>query len=85
MASAMKKAVERFFRLSHVDPVEGVQDILQPEEVRRLVGEIKDAFELRKEERRPFELQWRLSQNFMNGNQYCDIIESTGEVADYPA
>ena len=85
MAGAIKKAIERFFRLSHIDPVDGVQDILQPEEVKRLVGEIKDAFELRKEERRPFELQWRLSQNFMNGNQYCDIIDSTGEVADFPA
>jgi len=84
LASAMKKAVERFFRLSHVDPMEGVQEILQPEEVKRLVGDIKAAFDERKEERRTFELQWRLNQNFVNGNQYCDIIEATGEVADYP-
>lgn len=85
MAGAMKRAVERFFRLSHVDPVEGIQEILQPEEVKRLVGDIKAEFDLRKEERRPFELQWRLNQNFVNGNQYCDIVEATGEVADYPA
>ena len=36
MAGAMKRAVERFFRLAHVDPVEGIQEILQPEEVKRL-------------------------------------------------
>lgn len=85
MASVMKRAVERFFRLSHVDPVEGIQEVLQPEEVKRLVGDIKAIFDERKEERRAFELQWRLNQNFVNGNQYCDIVESTGEVADYPA
>lgn len=85
MAGAMKRAVERFFRLSHVDPMEGVQEILQPEEVKRLVGDIKAAFDERKEERRSFELQWRLNQNFVNGNQYCDIVEATGEVADFPA
>lgn len=85
MASSIKRAVERFFRLSHVDPMEGVQEILQPEEVKRLVGDIKAAFDERKEERRSFELQWRLNQNFVNGNQYCDIVETTGEVADYPA
>ena len=49
MAGTMKRAVERFFRLSHVDPVEGVQEILQPEEAKRLVGEIKAAFDERKE------------------------------------
>ena len=47
MAGAMKRAVERFFRLSHVDPVEGIQEILQPEEVKRLVGDIKAEFDLR--------------------------------------
>lgn len=84
MASFLKQATERFFRLTHVDPVEGVKEILQPEEVKSLVANIRNEFEKRKEERRPFELQWRLSQNFLNGNQYCDIVESTGEVADYP-
>lgn len=85
MSSFMKKAAERFFRLSHIDPVQGIQKIIQPDEVTQLVGDIKTAFEKRKEERRPFELQWRLNQNFIAGNQYCDIVESTGEVADYPA
>lgn len=84
MAGAIKNAIGRFFRLSHVDPLEGVQEIMQPEEVKRLVGEIKASFELRREERRSFELQWRLNQNFIAGNQYCDIVESTGEVADFP-
>lgn len=85
MASVIKKAVERFFRLSHIDPVEGIREYLQSDEAMQLVGDIKAAFEKRKEERRPFELQWRLNQNFIAGNQYCDIVESTGEVADYPA
>ena len=85
MSSFMKKAAERFFRLSHIDPVEGVKQIQQPDEVMQLVSDIKAAFEKRKEERRPFELQWRLNQNFIAGNQYCDVVESTGEVADYPA
>lgn len=83
--SWLKDAKERFFRLSHIDPVEGVVEILQPEEVKSLVADIKAEFEKRKEDRRPFELQWRLNQNFIAGNQYCDILESTGEVVDYPA
>ena len=85
MAGFIQKAKERFFRLSHIDPVEGVKEILQPEEVKQLVGEIKAEFERRREERRAFELQWRLNQNFIAGHQYCDILETTGEVADYPA
>ena len=84
MSGFIEKARERFMRLSHIDPVEGVQEILQPDDVKALVSDIKASFEKRKEERRPFELQWRLNQNFIAGNQYCDILESTGEVADYP-
>lgn len=85
MSSFLRKATERFFRLSHVDPVEGIREYIQTDEAMQLVGDIKAAFEKRKEERRPFELQWRLNQNFIAGNQYCDILESTGEVADCPS
>ena len=85
MASSLKKARERFLRLSHVDPVEGIQEILQPDDIRQLVSDIKTEFDRRKEDRRPFELQWRLNQNFIAGNQYCDILLQTGEVVDYPA
>lgn len=85
MAITLKKRAEQFLRLSHIDPIEGIREILQPDDVKAFVGDIKAAFEKRREERRPFELQWRLNQNFIAGNQYCDILESTGEVADYPA
>lgn len=85
MAGKMQKARERFFRLSHVDPVEGIQEIIQPDDVSAFVDDIKTEFHRRQEERRPFELQWRLNQNFIAGNQYCDILETTGDVVDYPA
>lgn len=85
MPESLKKARERFTRLEHVDPTEGIQEILQPDDIKELVSAIKTEFERRKEDRRPFELQWRLNQNFIAGNQYCDILLQTGEVADYPA
>lgn len=46
------------------------------------MGEIKDEFERRKEERRPFYLQWLLNGNFIAGNQYCDIAQTTGELIE---
>jgi len=85
VASKLKETAKRFFRLSHIDPDIGIREILQDPDVEAFVGEVKAAFEKRKEERRPFELQWRLNQNFIAGNQYCDILESTGEVVDYPS
>jgi len=85
LAGKLQKARERFFRFSHVDPVEGIQEIIQPDDVSAFVDDIKTEFHRRQEERRPFELQWRLNQNFIAGNQYCDILETTGDVVDYPA
>lgn len=81
---SMKKLAGRFLRLSHLDPEVGVPQIVQPPEIQQLVEEIQAEFRRRQEERRPFELQWRLNQNFLNGNQYCDIFAETGEVTDYP-
>jgi hypothetical protein len=81
---AKKKLVERFLRLSHIDPEVGVPQIVQPPEIEQLVADIKAEFSRRQEERRPFELQWRLNQNFLNGNQYCDIFAEAGEVKDFP-
>lgn len=80
-----KKLVERFFRLKHLDPDMAPTQILQPEEVRALVDDIKGEFERRKEDRRSFELQWRLNQNFLAGNQYCDILTEVGEVVQQPS
>lgn len=85
MPESLKKTRERFTRLAHVDPVEGIKEILQPDDIKQLVSDIKTEFDRRKEDRRPFELQWRLNQNFIAGNQYCDILLQTGEVVDYPA
>ena len=55
----------------------------QSEEEVKLVSYIKDELERRKEDRRPFELQWRLNQNFLAGNQYCDIDAVLGDIMDY--
>lgn len=41
---------------------------------------VKNELERRQKERRPKELQWILNQNFLNGNQYCDINVYMGEV-----
>lgn len=38
-----------------------------------IIQAVKEELEKRKEERRPFELQWRLNANFMAGKQLCDI------------
>ena len=38
-----------------------------------IVRAVLEELEKRKEERRPFELQWRLNANFMAGKQLCEI------------
>jgi len=38
-----------------------------------IVAMIQKEFKRRQDERRPFELQWRLNQAFLEGNQYVDI------------
>ena len=38
-----------------------------------LIKEVHDDFETRRNERRSFETQWRLNNNFLIGNQYCGI------------
>lgn len=68
-------------RLLHVPDADEWQ-VAEPqgEEEAKLAKYILDEFERRKEERRPFELQWRLNQNFVAGNQYCDIDAVTGDL-----
>lgn len=75
----------RFLRLGLIDPEKGAPLIEQSEEMAALSAQIREEYERRREERRPFELQWRLNQNFLVGNQYCDILKETGELVDYPA
>ena len=81
----MKDAVKRFLRLPLVDPEVGYDRIVQSAEMMELAAEIQHKYEERREERRTFELQWRLNQNYLQGNQYCDILAETGELVDYPA
>ena len=54
----------------------------QAEERRRkkLCAMVREEFERRAVQRRPFELQWQLNMNFMLGNQYCDIAPLSGEL-----
>lgn len=54
----------------------------QGEAADALVKYIKDEYERRKEERRPHELQWRLNQNFLAGNQFCDIDAVMGDIVE---
>lgn len=66
-----------------ITPIEGqigeVHEILYKEQV---VSMVKNEFERRQTERLPFELQWRLNLNFLDGNQYCDINEYTKTIED---
>ena len=70
-------------RLVHVpddDEFEVLAD--QGEDIDKLIKYIKDEYERRKDERRPFELQWRLNQNFLAGNQFCDIDAVMGDIVE---
>ena len=66
-------------------PGQGAGSGYQGEELQELAEEIRREYERRREERREIELGWRLNQNFLMGNQYCDIVYETGEVIDRPA
>ena len=63
---------------------EAMPAVQQDEDLQALAGEIQREYERRREERRMIELGWRLNQNFLMGNQYCDIIQETGELIDSP-
>ena len=79
--SIFKKLMKRF---SYVpDDEEAIILPEQSEEAEKLVQYIQQEWERRKDERRPFENQWMLNQNFLAGNQYCDIDAVMGEVVDY--
>lgn len=58
------------------------EQVVQSEELAQLSSEIRREYERRREERRAIELGWRLNQNFLAGNQYCDILHETGELID---
>jgi hypothetical protein len=53
-------------------------DFLKPKSKEQRYNEdladfVNDEYQRRQTERQPFELQWRLNQEFLNGNQYLDI------------
>jgi hypothetical protein len=58
------------------------------EQGRRFNEELADfvnkELERRRTERKPYELQWRLNMEFLNGNQYLDIDSETMTIMDVP-
>lgn len=61
---------------------ETAPQIRQDEALRTLAEEIRKEYERRREERREAELNWRLNQNFLLGNQYCDVLPETGDLIE---
>ncbi len=49
-----------------------------------LVRFVEDEFRRRQEERRPFELQWRLNIAFIEGHQYVDVNAAAGILEEVP-
>lgn len=47
-----------------------------------IVADVRKDYERRREDRKPLELQWQLNMNFVNGNQYMQIMP-TGEVEEF--
>jgi len=50
----------------------------------QLISFVKEEFDKRQEERTPYELRWILTQNFIRGNQYCDINEASNTIVQQP-
>ncbi len=55
---------------------------VKDKEIKLLVEEIQEDFENRQKERKSFEAQWQLNNNFLIGNQYC-FISLLNNVEDY--
>lgn len=49
-----------------------------------IVEFVQAEYERRKSERLPFELQWRLNTEFLNGNQYLDIDPTSVSIQEIP-
>lgn len=47
-----------------------------------IVDSVRRDYEKRREDRKPLELQWQLNMNFVNGNQYTQIMP-TGEIGEF--
>ena len=62
---SIAEKVKRFLRFELVDPEQGIPMVVQEPEIVALRNEIRHEYERRREERRFFELQWRMNQNFL--------------------
>lgn len=47
-----------------------------------IVGEVRKKYEDWKEQRLPWELQWQLNMNFLQGNQYCNFNEASRRIEE---
>ena len=81
-AKSWERLKKRLLKVPETGEIEILPE--QSEDVVNLVKYIQDEYERRKDERRPFECQWRLNQNFLAGNQYCDINAVLGDIQDVP-
>lgn len=43
---------------------------------------VNNELDRRRNERKPYELQWRLNMEFLNGNQYLDIDSESMTIMD---
>lgn len=64
-----------------------LQPTAAPPEMRyseELADFVNKEYERRKTERKPYELQWRLNMEFINGNQYLDIDTESQSIMELP-
>jgi hypothetical protein len=65
-----------------MDPVSLDKPTLRYNE--ELADFVNNELDRRRNDRKPFELQWRLNMEFLNGNQYLDIDSETMTIMDVP-
>jgi hypothetical protein len=67
-----------------MDPNTLEKDRPQPRFNEELADFVNKELDRRRNERKPYELQWRLNMEFLNGNQYLDIDSETMSIMDVP-
>lgn len=87
MLDNVKTTIKGFFnskkdapKEEEIERVENIKEELFQEEI---ISFVKEELEKRAQDRLPFELQWQLNMNFLQGNQYCDINLALGEIQEY--
>lgn len=66
-----------------MDPIENT-DRTELRYSEELADFVNNEFQRRRNERKPYELQWRLNMEFINGNQFLDIDTGSMTIADVP-